>query len=119
MADPLKMSASELGEAFENNLIDPVEALEAFFDAIQKNTLTDRIFVAVTKARAVGEAEDARKRRKFNALTWSLDEVPLSWKDLFDIAGYQTTIGSDLLKGWIRESDWAILKLASINGVIT
>ena len=54
MADPLKMSASELGEAFENNLIDTVGVLEAFFDAIQKNTLTDRIFVAVTKARAVG-----------------------------------------------------------------
>ena len=48
-----------------------------------------------------------------------MDEVPLSWKDLFDIAGYQTTIGSDLLKGWIRESDWAILKLASINGLVT
>ncbi len=58
MADPLKMSASELGEAFENNLIDPVEALEAFFDAIQKNTLKpDRIYVEVTKARAVGEAK--------------------------------------------------------------
>ena len=40
MADPLKISASELGEAIENNLIDPVEALEAFFDAIQKSTLT-------------------------------------------------------------------------------
>ena len=119
MADPLKMSASELGEAFENNLIDPVEALEAFFDAMQKNTLTDRIYVEVTKARAVGEAEDARKRQKFNARTGPLDGVPVSWKDLFDIAGYQTTAGSDLLKGRIPESDCAILKLASINGLVT
>ena len=119
MADPLKMSASELGEAFENNLIDPVEALEAFFDAMQKNTLTDRIYVDVTKARAVGEAEDARKRQKFNARTGPLDGVPVSWKDLFDIAGYQTTAGSDLLKGRIPESDCAILKLASINGLVT
>ena len=99
MADPLKISASELGEAIENNLIDPVEALEAFFDAIQKSTLTDRIYVEVTKARAVGEAEDARKRQKFNARTGPLDGVPVSWKDLFDVAGHQTTAGSDLLKG--------------------
>ena len=119
MADPLKMSASELGEAFENNLIDPVEALEAFFDAIQKNTLTDRIYVEVTKARAVGEAEDARKRQKFNARTGPLDGVPLSWKDLFDVAGYQTTAGSDLLKGRIPKNDCAVLKLASINGLVT
>jgi len=119
MADPLKMTASELGEAFENNLIDPVEALEAFFDAMQKNTLTDRIYVEVTKARAVGEAEDARKRQKFNARTGPLDGVPLSWKDLFDVAGHQTTAGSDLLKGRIPKNDCAILKLASINGLVT
>ena len=119
MVDPLKMSASELGEAFENNLVDPVEVLEAFFDAIQKNTLTDRIYVEVTKARAVGEAEDSLKRQKFNARTGPLDGVPVSWKDLFDIAGYQTAAGSDLLKGRIPESDCAILKLASINGLVT
>ena len=115
MADPLKMSASELGEAFENNLIDPVEALEA----IQKNTLTDRIYLEVTKARAVGEAKDARKRQKFNARTGPLDGVPLSWKDLFDVAGHQTTAGSDLLKGRVPKNDCAILKLASINGLVT
>jgi len=119
MADPLKMSASELGEAFENNLIDPVEALEAFFDVIQKSTLTDRIYVEVTKARAVGEAEDARKRQKLNLRTGPLDGVPISWKDLFDVAGHETTAGSDLLKGRIPKSDCAILKLASINGLVT
>jgi len=119
MADPLKMSASELGEAFENNLIDPVEALEAFFDAIQKNTLTERIYVEVTKARAMGEAEDSRKRQNINARTGPLDGVPVSWKDLFDIAGHQTIAGSDLLKGRIPKNDCAILKLASINGLVT
>ena len=119
MADPLKMSASELGEAFENNLIDPVEALEAFIDVIQKSTLTDRIYVEVTKARAMGEAEDSRKRQKFNARTGPLDGVPVSWKDLFDVAGHQTTAGSDLLKGRIPKNDCAILKLASINGLVT
>ena len=64
MADPLKMSASELGEAFENNHTDPVEALEAYFEVIQKSTLTERIYVQVTKERAFGEALDARKRQK-------------------------------------------------------
>ena len=49
MADPLKMSASELGEAFENNLIDPVEALEAFIQSNPGNS--DRI---LDKVRGVG-----------------------------------------------------------------
>ena len=49
MADPLKMSASELGEAFENNLTNPVETLEAYFEAIHNSALTDRIYVEVTK----------------------------------------------------------------------
>ena len=59
MADPLKMSASELGEAFESNLTNPVEAIEAYFEAIQHSTLTERIYVEVTKERALGEAVDA------------------------------------------------------------
>ena len=119
MADPLKMSVSQLGEAFEKNLIDPVEVLEAFFDVIKKHRLTDRIYVEVTKARALCEAKDARKRQKLNLRMGPLDGVPISWKDLFDIAGHETTAGSDLLKGRIPKNDCAILKLASINGLVT
>ena len=48
MVDPFKMSASELGDAFENNLINPVEVLEAYFEAIQKSTLTERIYVELS-----------------------------------------------------------------------
>ena len=119
MADPLKMSASELGEAFENNLTNPVEALEAYFEAIQKSTLTERIYVEVTKERAFAEAEDARKRQKSGLRTGPLDGVPISWKDLFDIAGHETTAGSDLLKGRMPQTDCAILEQASINGLVT
>ena len=119
MADPLKMSAFELGEAFENNLTNPVEALEAYLEAIQKSTLTERIYVEVTKERAFAEAEDARKRQKSGLRTGPLDGVPISWKDLFDIAGHETTAGSDLLKGRMPQTDCAILEQASINGLVT
>ena len=119
MANPLKMSASELGEAFENNLTNPVEALEAYLEAIQKSTLTERIYVEVTKERAFGEAEDARKRQKSGLRMGPLDGVPISWKDLFDIAGHETTAGSDLLKGRMPQTDCAILEQASINGLVT
>ncbi len=78
MADPLKMSASELGEAFENDLTDPVEALEAYFEAIKKSTLTERIYVEVTKERAFGEAVDVRKRQKLGLRIGPLDGVPSS-----------------------------------------
>ena len=119
MADPLKMSASELGEAFENNLTNPVEALEAYFEAIKNNALTERIYVEVTKERALGEAEDARKRQKLGLRMGPLDGVPISWKDLFDVAGHETIAGSDLLKGRMPQTDCAILEQASINGLVT
>ena len=54
MDDPIKMSAFELGEALESNLIDSVGALEAFFDVMKKHILKDRIYVEVTKVRASG-----------------------------------------------------------------
>ena len=78
MADPLKMSASELGEAFENNLTNPVETLEAYFEAIQNSALTERIYVEVTKERALGEAVDARKRQRLGLRMGPLDGVPIS-----------------------------------------
>ena len=78
MADTLKMSASQLGKAFENNLTNPVEALEAYFEAIQKSTLAERIYVEVTKERAFGEAVDVRKRQKLGLRMGPLDGVPSS-----------------------------------------
>ena len=119
MADPLKMSASELGEAFENNLTNPVETLEAYFEAIQNSALTERIYVEVTKERALGEAVDAQKRQKLGLRMGPLDGVPISWKDLFDVAGHETIAGSDLLKGRMPQTDCAILEQASINGLVT
>ena len=53
MTDPLKLSAAELGHTFEINQNDPVEVVEAFFDSIQDSTLKNRIYVTLTKARAV------------------------------------------------------------------
>ena len=59
------------------------------------------------------------KGKKLNLRIGPLDGVPISWKDLFDVAGHETTAGSDLLKGRIPKNDCAILKLASINGLVT
>jgi Asp-tRNA(Asn)/Glu-tRNA(Gln) amidotransferase A subunit family amidase len=32
---------------------------------------------------------------------------PVSWKDLFDLAGYETNAGSNLLKGRVSKNDCA------------
>ena len=119
MTDPLKLSAAELGHAFEINQSDPVEVVEAFFDSIQESKLKNRIYVTLTKARAVSEAEDARKRQRQNLRLGPLDGVPVSWKDLFDVAGYETNAGSNLLKGRASKNDCSALKNASMNGLVT
>ena len=38
---------------------------------------------------------------------------------MFDVAGHETTAGSGLLKRRLLKCDCAILKLASINGLVT
>ena len=119
MTDTLKLSAAELGHTFEINQNDPVEVVEAFFDSIQDSTLKNRIYVTLTKARAVSEAEDARKRQRQNSRLGPLDGVPVSWKDLFDLAGYETNAGSNLLKGRVSKNDCAALKNTSMNGLVT
>ncbi|WP_306152284.1 amidase [Roseovarius sp. MMSF_3281] len=118
MRDWLTMTATELGKGIGKGEIDPVELTETYLDAIKGHEARDRIYSAVTATRARAEAQAAAERAKAKLRLGPLDGVPISWKDLFDTAGYKTEAGSALLEGRTPDSDARVLRNASQAGLV-
>jgi aspartyl-tRNA(Asn)/glutamyl-tRNA(Gln) amidotransferase subunit A len=78
------------------------------------------IFVEVTAARARKEAAASRARLRAGLPLSALDDVPMAWKDLFDVQGRVTTAGSVVLKSEPpAKRDAALLRAAVGAGLIT
>jgi aspartyl-tRNA(Asn)/glutamyl-tRNA(Gln) amidotransferase subunit A len=76
---------------------DAVELCESVLEGIAKSD-DQTIFIDVLRERALRDAKAARKRLKAGSPASLVDGVPIGWKDLFDIKGRVTTVGSVVLK---------------------
>lgn len=114
----LFMSASELGRGIGHGEIDPVRLAQVYLDAMAAHELTPRIYSAVTRERALAEAEAAAERAKNGQRRSLLDGVPISWKDLFDTAGTVTEAGTAYLKGRVPGRDAVVLEAATKAGLV-
>lgn len=111
-------SAADLGREIEAGRINPVELAEFFLDAIERHTLSPRIYARTTALRARGEAMGAAARAKLGLRRSPLDGVPVSWKDLFDTADVATEAGSALLRNRIPVADAEVLRVATGQGLV-
>ena len=118
MQDWLWMSAGDLGRGIGGGEIDPVALAETYLAAIDAHEACDRIYSAVTHARARAEAGAAADRARAGQRLGPLDGVPVSWKDLFDSAGTKTCAGSALLDGRVPGRDARVLRAATAAGLV-
>lgn len=118
MAEWRQMGAAELGRAIGRGEIDPEELTAAFLDAIRGHPDGERIYARTTEARALAEAQAARRRAEAGHRLSLLDGVPISWKDLFDTAGVATEAGSRLLAGRVPAADAEVLRNAAAHGLV-
>lgn len=114
----LTQSASTLGRAIEAGQLDPRDLTEAYLSVAESHQFRDRIFTMLTPIRARAEAQAASQRARSGLRRSPLDGVPISWKDLFDTAGYPTEGGSALLKGRIPSTDAEVLQNAARAGLV-
>lgn len=119
MADDVRgMTAAEMGRGIEAGRIDPRDLTEAHLAAIDAHPEGGRIYAATLPDRARAEAAAAATRAKAGVRRGPLDGVPISWKDLFDTAGVETTSGSALLAGRRPARDAALLAQAGQAGLV-
>ena len=85
MSDFNSSTASELGDLIGKGEIDPVELTEHFLSQIELSPIGKKIYSTVTSQLALKQAKDSKIRADLGRRLSSLDGVPISWKDLFDI----------------------------------
>lgn len=112
------MTALALGRAFEEGKADPREVAEDFLERAALNDPDKRIYVRLLERRARAEAEAAAGRAERGLRRHALDGVPLSWKDLFDVANEATAGGSLALKTRIPAHDAEVLARATRAGAV-
>jgi aspartyl-tRNA(Asn)/glutamyl-tRNA(Gln) amidotransferase subunit A len=114
----LFMTAAELGHKIGAGAIDARDLTEVYLDAIAGHHEADRIYARTTPERARAEAAASAARFRNGARLGPLDGVPISWKDLFDIAGVETEAGSALLRGRKATRDAAVVATAARSGLV-
>lgn len=80
-----------LAADFANNTQNPVTTTEAALEAAERAGCA---FIALRVTDALDEAMKSRARWRAASPLGALDGIPISWKDLFDVAGMTTTAGS-------------------------
>ena len=111
MSDFNSLTASELGDMIGLGKVDPVELTEHFLSQIKASPIAEKIYSTITPELAKEQAIDAKRRANLGRRLSSLDGVPISWKDLYDIKGLPCEAGSGLLVGRIANS----LSITSMN----
>jgi aspartyl-tRNA(Asn)/glutamyl-tRNA(Gln) amidotransferase subunit A len=105
--------------AYRSGETDPVAVTECLLDRIEK-AKADNVFITVTAERALAEAKASAARYRADAPLSALDGVPIAWKDLVDVAGAPTTVGSKYLsKGPIKSTDQICVANAAAAGMVT
>ncbi len=90
-------TAAEIGRGLQAGALDAVDVTAFFLDRIAATDNT-AVYTTVTADRARAEAQASALRLKRGNSRGLLDGVPISWKDLFDLAGTVTTCGSALYR---------------------
>lgn len=91
------LSAAAIGRLLAAGAVDAVDVAEDFLERIQ-GAGDKSVFIRVLRDRALVAAKASARRYREGRSLGPLDGVPVSWKDLFDIAGVTTTAGSALLR---------------------
>ncbi len=86
------LDAEATAQRFANGALDPAEVLEGAISAAQSEPAS---FTRLMPERARFEAGQARERWRRGLPLSALDGIPVSWKDLFDVAGTPTTAASE------------------------
>lgn len=113
-----QMTAASLGRSMAGGVCDPVDVCEYFLERIAK-AQDKAIYLEMTEERARAEAQASRKRHRQGRPLGPLDGVPISWKDLFDVAGTRTTAGSDVFRyAPPAKEDAAVVASATAAGMV-
>jgi aspartyl-tRNA(Asn)/glutamyl-tRNA(Gln) amidotransferase subunit A len=114
----LRLSISELAPRIAARQVTATELVEACLARIALDNGRLNAFITVLADRARGDARAADAEIALGRYRGPLHGIPLSLKDLIDLAGAPTTAGSKLLAGHVAAADALVAARLAVAGAI-
>lgn len=105
-----RQSISQLARQIRACELSPVTLTEHYLSRIQALDPTLHAFQLICPERAMSEAKAAELIVLSGHEVGPLHGIPFAAKDLFDVKGFPTTAGSNLLQGNIADSDATVIR---------
>ncbi len=103
--EALNLSIDELGAAYRQKRLSPVEVTQAALARIRRLDDDLRAFITVTEELALEQARRAEEELARGVDRGPLHGVPIALKDLYDTEGILTTGGSSIFRENVPERD--------------
>lgn len=96
MAEIYELSAGELRAAYQSRALSPLEVVESIFERIDALEPSLNVFITQTRESALAQARNATRewRSRDREELPPLSGIPVTIKDLVDVQGAPTTLGS-------------------------
>jgi aspartyl-tRNA(Asn)/glutamyl-tRNA(Gln) amidotransferase subunit A len=111
-------SISQLAKAYRNRSLSPVEVADATFKRLSHLEPLLRSFITMTDELAFEQARQAETEMAQGVFRGPLHGIPVSFKDLVDLAGVRTTAGSPSLKDNTPDADADIVRRIKTAGAL-
>jgi aspartyl-tRNA(Asn)/glutamyl-tRNA(Gln) amidotransferase subunit A len=119
MSDLWWLDIAELGEALRSRQVSPVEVTDAYLERIGRLDPELNTYITVTAEQARADARSAEAEIQRGSHRGPLHGVPLGIKDLLDVAGLPTTMGSKILRSNVATEDaTAVRRLKDAGAII-
>ena len=116
--DILELSLSDLGKLIAARDLSSSEAVSAALARLERLEAKLNAFITVLSEQALAEAKKADAEIACGHYHGPLHGVPVTIKDMFEMAGVRTTGGSKILAEWVPETDAAIVERLRAAGAI-
>jgi aspartyl-tRNA(Asn)/glutamyl-tRNA(Gln) amidotransferase subunit A len=118
MTESPDLDITELGPLLRDRALSPVEVTEAYLARIERLDPQLNSYIAVLGDQAREAAREAEVEIGRGAWRGPLHGVPVGIKDLFDVAGVPTTMGSKILRDNVPTADATVVNRLKSAGAI-
>jgi fatty acid amide hydrolase len=113
-----RFSATALSAMFARGEVSARDVVRAHLERIEEVDGRVRAFTELFREQAMSDAAAADERRARGEARGPLDGIPVSFKECFDIAGHDTTIGLPSWRGRRAHQDAALVSLLRQAGAV-
>lgn len=116
--DILSLSLSEVSELLLARKLSSLEVLQATLERLEHLEKKLNAFITTLPEQALSAAKKADQEIARGEYRGPLHGVPVSIKDMFEMAGVRTTGGSKILAEWVPDTDSALVERLQDAGAI-